>query len=65
MERGIRAGEEIHGPDGMGYRVVEPIQPLSVMRSSHFEPFGGAPDPKAGEIAPEWLVRGLKEKLEA
>lgn len=44
-----------HGPDGQGYRVTRDCVAGEFIKPDMFEPFGGAPEPKGGEVMPEWL----------
>lgn len=57
----IKAGTRIEGPDGMGYTTTHDIGHLSVLTVSTFEPYGGAPVPKRGEMFIGWLVDWLKK----
>ncbi len=63
-------GHVFHGPDGQGYKFTTDAVAGERIRPSHFEAFGGAPDPETwmvpGAIVywPEWLSDQLRDMEE-
>lgn len=51
-----------HGPDGQGYRITRDCTPGEPITADMLEPFGGAPEPKAGGSIPLWLAKQLAAK---
>ena len=51
----IRAGVTIHGPDGQAYHLARDLCIGETITPEHFEPIGGAPEPKPGQMMPGWL----------
>jgi len=52
----IRKGHEFLGPDGQGYRVMRDVYPADPITVGTLDPFGGAPECKAGDAFPRWLA---------
>lgn len=58
----IEACTWIGGPDGMGYRFVKDLRPGEAISPDHVEAFGGAPEPAAGAVLPQWLNVELQRR---
>lgn len=55
----LPAGYVIQGPDGQGYRLKHDVYRHAMILAADFEPVGGAPEPIAGEVIPEWVAKAL------
>ena len=56
MTKIVKAGTIIEGPDGQGYEVVRDLYVDDhAYPPEAFKPFGGAPEPTKGIMAPKWL----------
>lgn len=58
----IKKGEMVERPDGSGYEITRDIFHGDHILASDFRPFGGAPEPKAGDEPPRWLMKWFYDR---
>lgn len=58
----IEKGTVIEGPNGQYYRVARDCHGATPVLLTDFEPFGGAPEPKANEGMVSWLNKWLQDR---
>lgn len=55
-------GQKICGPDGQGYEIAKDVHPGDPVMADQFKPFGGAPEPRAGDALPDWCAAAIKAR---
>lgn len=59
MEPLFEKGHVFHGPDEQGYILTRDVFTGDLLKNTDVLPFGGAPEPVAGEVIIEWLAKQI------